>query len=129
MIFIFIFNLIELKNVFVLSTSFSGVLENGEKSSGGGVIQGTASEASLVALLSARARAIRSAIFIWSNHNNFIKKHVALALYLSIKRVIHFSKYKEEHPEEKLEDGEIMNKVKNKTVVLKQIDGGKIFSC
>jgi len=58
---------------------FTGVLENGEKSSGGGVIQGTASEASLVALLSARARAI--------------------------------SKYKEEHPEEKLEDGEIMNKL------------------
>ena len=38
--------------------------------------------------------------------------HVALALYLSIKRVLHFSKYKEEHPEEKLEDGEIMNKVR-----------------
>ena len=37
---------------------FSGKLENGEKSRGGGVIQGTASEASLVALLSARARAI-----------------------------------------------------------------------
>ena len=68
-----IFNGVGFKYESVLSILYSGVLENGEKSSGGGVIQGTASEASLVALLSARARAIRSAIFIWSNHNNFIK--------------------------------------------------------
>ena len=59
---ILIFNAIEFKYESVLSILYSGELENGEKSSGGGVIQGTASEASLVALLSARARAIRSYI-------------------------------------------------------------------
>ena len=37
---------------------FEGVLADGSKSKGGGVIQGTASEASLVALLSARSRTI-----------------------------------------------------------------------